>query len=131
MKFIDRLNRALFPITEMASFTLPEPILLPVDGQMSEVTSLDMRWEDYKDEHRYWGQWKPFVAELPDKRRYIIWNGNDATIVPAEGIPIDPDDPDYLAPGYDYAPDNWWDMAQGIHGETVVSHPARKRSTEY
>jgi hypothetical protein len=127
-----RLDEALFNIiAEMAHITLPEAILVPVDNHWAPVIRLDMRWEDYDDEHRYWGQWKPFVAKLPAENRYIVWDGADASVVKERELPSDPEDPEYLAPEYDLAPEDWWKMAQGLNKTDLeVLIPAMRRVHE-
>ena len=126
MNFDDRLSIALFEniLVEMASFSLPEPIPFPSRGKIIHIKYLDMRWEDYRNPLiSRWGQWTPFVAELPVDsgytKNYLVWDGIKAVMSP------------HKVPEYYTAPNKWWEMAQGMdeNGNEVIQ-PKVKRKVE-
>jgi hypothetical protein len=127
MNFADRISTALYDnvLVEMSSFTLPEPILLPnQQGQIVPVKYLDMRWEDYRNPFlSKWGQWTPFVAELPavdgQAKKYLVWDGAKASISTHD------------VQEFYTAPKKWWIMVQGMaENGDIVLKPKVMRKVE-
>ena len=92
-------------LKEMTSFSVSQPF--PYQGK--DVHAVDMRFEDY---FKKLSQYSPFVADIPDSNKAIVYDGGSAKI-------------------YDKVPDGWIDFAQLIGSDgTEIKPPKVTRDTE-
>jgi len=92
---------------EMASFSLPR--LIKIKDQ--KVGLIDMQFElgpsTLDTSGRVMNQGSKFIAKIPDKEKYIAYNGKGYASLMSKEDAIE-----LLNNGYQKIPDNWWEKAR-------------------